>query len=146
MQRPARGEPAGEQLAAGGAGDGGDRGPGRGRGPCVAGGRGWGAAGAILDTVERVVQLRRVERRDGSYVARLLAQGDAGILKKVGEESAEVILAATTESPERLVAEVADLWFHTLVLLGAHGLSFRQVLAELARRHRPPERAEPRDP
>ena len=107
---------------------------------------GWGAAGAILDTVERVVQLRRVERRDGSYVARLLAQGDAGILKKVGEESAEVILAATTESPERLVAEVADLWFHTLVLLGAHGLSFRQVLAELARRHRPPERAEPRDP
>lgn len=105
----------------------------------------WGAAGGILDTVERVVQRRRAEPREGSYVARLLAQGDAGILKKIGEESAEVILAATTESPERLVAEVADLWFHTLVLLGAHGLSLRLVLTELARRHRAPEPAEPRD-
>ena len=90
----------------------------------------------ILDAVERVIQARKVAPPAGSYVARLLAGGDAMIGKKVGEEAAEVIVAALAESPERLVSEVADLWFHTLVLLGAHGLSVRQVLAELARRHR----------
>jgi phosphoribosyl-ATP pyrophosphohydrolase/phosphoribosyl-AMP cyclohydrolase len=98
----------------------------------------WEAAGGILDTVERVVEARRAEPREGSYVSRLLAGGDAAVLKKIGEESAEVIVAALGEGPDRLVAEVADLWFHTLVLLGARGLSVRQVLAELARRHRPP--------
>jgi phosphoribosyl-ATP pyrophosphohydrolase/phosphoribosyl-AMP cyclohydrolase len=107
---------------------------------------GGAAVEGILDAVERIVQRRRAEPREGSYVARLLAQGDPGILKKIGEESTEVILAATTESAPRLVAEVADLWFHTLVLLGARGLSFRMVLAELARRRRPSEPAESRDP
>lgn len=99
--------------------------------------QGWDRATGILDTLERVIQARRVERPAGSYVASLLARGDAAILKKVGEEAAEVIVAAATESPERLVAEIADLWFHTLVLLGTRGLSFRQVLGELARRHAP---------
>lgn len=101
------------------------------------GGSGPAAAG-VLDVVERVIQSRKVEPREGSYVSRLLAQGDPAILKKVGEESAEVIVAALREPPERLVSEVADLWFHTLVLLGAHGLSLRQVLEELARRHQMP--------
>jgi phosphoribosyl-ATP pyrophosphohydrolase/phosphoribosyl-AMP cyclohydrolase len=97
----------------------------------------WAAAGGILDTIERVIAERRRTPVAGSYVSGLLAQGDARILKKVGEEAAEVLVAATTETPARLVSEVADLWFHTLVLLGAHGLSVRQVLAELAARHRP---------
>jgi phosphoribosyl-ATP pyrophosphohydrolase len=70
-------------------------------------------------------------------VSALLAGGDARIAQKVGEEAAEVVVAALAEGSERLVAEVADLWFHTLVLLGARGLSVRHVLAELGRRHRP---------
>jgi phosphoribosyl-ATP pyrophosphohydrolase/phosphoribosyl-AMP cyclohydrolase len=96
----------------------------------------WPDAG-ILDALERTIQSRKVERRPGSYVAGLLAKGDAAVLKKVGEEAAEVVVAAAAETRDRLVAEVADLWFHTLVLLGARGIPLGEVWAELARRHRP---------
>src|SRR5581483_5410507 len=96
---------------------------------------------AVLDVVERVIQARRAAPREGSYVSRLLAAGAPQMARKVGEEAAEVMVAALTETPERLVAEVADLWFHTLVLLGARDLSARHVFAELARRHRPAPRA-----
>jgi phosphoribosyl-AMP cyclohydrolase / phosphoribosyl-ATP pyrophosphohydrolase len=96
----------------------------------------WVGATGILDRLGRLIEARKVAPPAGSYVARLLAGGDAQITKKIGEEAAEVIVAAVSETPARLVAEVADLWFHTLVLLGGHGLSPRQVLAELARRHR----------
>ena len=75
----------------------------------------------ILDAVERVIQSRRVAPREGSYVSGLLAGGDARIAQKVGEEAAEVMVAALAEGSERLIAEVADLWFHTLVLMGARG-------------------------
>jgi phosphoribosyl-ATP pyrophosphohydrolase len=85
--------------------------------------------------LERTVQSRKAEPRPGSYVAGLLARGDVAVLKKVGEEAAEVVVAAAAESRDRLVAEVADLWFHTLVLLGARGIPVREVFAELARRH-----------
>jgi phosphoribosyl-ATP pyrophosphohydrolase/phosphoribosyl-AMP cyclohydrolase len=91
----------------------------------------------ILDMVERVIQSRRASPREGSYVSGLLAAGDARIAQKVGEEAAEVMVAALAEGSERLVSEVADLWFHTLVLMGARGLSARHVFAELGRRHRP---------
>jgi phosphoribosyl-ATP pyrophosphohydrolase/phosphoribosyl-AMP cyclohydrolase len=97
---------------------------------------GWPGAG-ILATLERTVQSRKAEPRPGSYVAGLLAKGDVAVLKKVGEEAAEVVVAAAAETRERLVAEVADLWFHTLVLLGARGIPLAEVWAELARRHRP---------
>jgi phosphoribosyl-AMP cyclohydrolase / phosphoribosyl-ATP pyrophosphohydrolase len=100
------------------------------------------AGPAILDAVERVIQSRRATPREGSYVSRLLAGGDARIAQKVGEEASEVMVAALAEGSDRLVAEVADLWFHTLVLLGARGLSARHVLAELHRRHRPGDPAE----
>lgn len=100
---------------------------------------------AVLDTVERVIQSRRVSPREGSYVSGLLAGGDARIAQKVGEEAAEVVVAALAEGSDRLVAEVADLWFHTLVLLGARGLSARHVLAELGRRHRPVDGPPARD-
>jgi phosphoribosyl-ATP pyrophosphohydrolase/phosphoribosyl-AMP cyclohydrolase len=92
---------------------------------------------AVLDAVERVIQSRKVAPRAGSYVAELFARGDTAILKKVGEEAAEVVVAAVAEGRERLVAEVADLWFHTLVLLGSRGIPLREVFAELGRRHRP---------
>jgi phosphoribosyl-ATP pyrophosphohydrolase len=103
------------------------------------------APSAVLDAVERVIQSRRAAPREGSYVSGLLAGGDARIVRKVGEEATEVVVAALAEGPDRLVAEVADLWFHTLVLLGARGLSARHVFAELARRHRPVDGPSPRD-
>jgi phosphoribosyl-ATP pyrophosphohydrolase/phosphoribosyl-AMP cyclohydrolase len=104
------------------------------------------AAGpGILDVVERVIQSRRATPREGSYVSGLLAAGDARIAQKVGEEAAEVMVAALAEGSERLVAEVADLWFHTLVLMGARGLSARHVFAELGRRHRPADGRPPAD-
>jgi phosphoribosyl-AMP cyclohydrolase / phosphoribosyl-ATP pyrophosphohydrolase len=98
------------------------------------------AGPGILEVVERVIQSRRASPREGSHVSALLAAGDARIAQKVGEEAAEVVVAALAEGADRLVAEMADLWFHTLVLLGARGLSARHVFAELARRHASAER------
>ena len=69
-----------------------------------------------------------------SYVAALFAKGDDAILKKIGEEATETVMAAKDGDKLRLTAEVADLWFHCLVLLARHGLGPADVLAELARR------------
>src|SRR5690606_327525 len=69
-----------------------------------------------------------------SYVARLLAAGPDAFLKKIGEEAAELIMAAKDGAPERIVAETADLWFHSMVVLTHFGLRPEDVLAELARR------------
>ena len=69
-----------------------------------------------------------------SYVASLFAKGDDAILKKIGEEATETVMAAKDGQPERITAEVADLWFHCIVLLARHGLGPEDVLAELARR------------
>jgi len=89
------------------------------------------------DTLARLGQIID-SRRDGdpeqSYVARLFAKGPDAVLKKIGEEATEVVLAAKNGEPRQLVAEVADLWFHTLVALSAHGLKPADVLAELERR------------
>lgn len=90
----------------------------------------------ILDLVERVIQSRKAEPQPGSYVAGLLAEGESAICRKVGEEAIEVVTAALAgESDERLVSEVTDLWFHTMVLLGRRGIPLRRLFAELARRH-----------
>ena len=69
-----------------------------------------------------------------SYVASLFAKGDDAILKKIGEEATETVMAAKDGDPARIVSEVADLWFHCLVLLAQRGLSPQDVLDELARR------------
>jgi phosphoribosyl-ATP pyrophosphohydrolase len=69
-------------------------------------------------------------------VAKLFAAGEGAICRKIGEEATEVITAALGgEGDRRLVEETADLWFHTLVLLGARGIALREVVEELARRH-----------
>jgi phosphoribosyl-ATP pyrophosphohydrolase len=89
------------------------------------------------DTLARlaaVIDSRRGGDPDQSYVARLFARGEDAILKKVGEEATEVVLAAKGGQRERIVAEVADLWFHTLIALSQHGLAPADVLAELERR------------
>jgi len=84
----------------------------------------------------RRVAERAKERPKGSYVAKLLDSGTATVARKVGEEGVEAALAGATESDERLVEELADLWFHTYVLLAARGLDPDDVEAELRRRIR----------
>ena len=69
-----------------------------------------------------------------SYVAKLLSKGQDSILKKIGEESTELVMASKDGQNERVVAEMADLWFHCLVLLTHHGLRPEDVLRELDRR------------
>ena len=96
------------------------------------------AAANMLDRLERIVAVRKAAPpASGSYVAGLLARGEAAICRKIGEEASEVITAALGgEGDQRVLEEVADLWFHTVVLLGARGIALREVLEELARRHR----------
>ena len=87
-----------------------------------------------LGRLAAVIASRRGGDPEQSYVARLFAKGEDAILKKVGEEATEVVLACKDGRAGRIVAEVADLWFHTLVALAAHGLAPADVLAELRRR------------
>ncbi|XZG70866.1 phosphoribosyl-ATP diphosphatase [Chitinibacteraceae bacterium HSL-7] len=88
----------------------------------------------ILERLSQTLAERRSADPSTSYVAKLYSKGQEAILKKVGEESVEVIMAAKDGDHLHLVREVADLWFHTLVLLSHEGLSHEDVLAELARR------------
>ena len=83
----------------------------------------------------RVAESART-RPEGSYVAGLLGQGPAAAARKVGEEGVEAALAGAAESDERLIEELADLWFHSYVLLAARGLDPAAVEDELARRSR----------
>lgn len=88
----------------------------------------------ILAELAVTLEARKSASPEDSYVASLYAGGVDIILKKVGEEAAETIIAAKGEDPGALVGEVADLWFHTLVLLAERGLHPDAVLAELERR------------
>lgn len=83
----------------------------------------------------KIVQ-RKNEQPTGSYVAQLLQGGTPAIAQKVGEEATEVVVAALSESDERVVSEVADLWFHTLTLLASRNIDLTAVEAELRRRDR----------
>ena len=88
----------------------------------------------ILARLALVLEERKQAEPDSSYVARLYAKGLDAILKKIGEEATETVMAAKDGDPVRITAEVADLWFHCLVLLAQQGLGPDQVLAELDRR------------
>jgi len=89
---------------------------------------------AILQRLGQVLAERRGADPQSSYVAQLYAKGEDAILRKVLEEAAEVLLASKQGDTLALVREVADVWFHTLVLLAWHGLGPDDVLAELRRR------------
>jgi phosphoribosyl-ATP pyrophosphohydrolase len=89
------------------------------------------------DTLARladVIEQRKTGDPDRSYVARLFHKGLDAILKKVGEEATEVVMAGKDGDRAKIVAEVADLWFHTMLALSAFGLRPADVLAELQRR------------
>ncbi len=88
----------------------------------------------ILQRLTATIAARKGAAADTSYVAKLFSKGEDAILKKVGEEATEVLLAAKSGDKANLVYETADLWFHCMVLLAQHGLSTDDVLQELARR------------
>jgi phosphoribosyl-ATP pyrophosphohydrolase len=88
----------------------------------------------VLSRLTEVVESRRGGDPAQSYVAKLLAKGEDAIWKKVGEEATEAVMAGKDGDRAKIVAEMADLWFHCLVALVHHGLRPEDVLAELARR------------
>ena len=88
----------------------------------------------ILLRLSATIDARRSGDPGASYVAALNAKGLDAVLKKVGEEATEAILAAKGDDKLHIVKETADLWFHCLVMLAWHGLSAADVLQELARR------------
>lgn len=91
----------------------------------------------LLREIVAVVHSRRIEPREGSYTSGLFAAGLDRILKKVGEEAGEVIIAAKNGRREEITWELADLWFHTLVTMEYLGVTLEEVLAVLEARRRP---------
>ena len=88
----------------------------------------------VLHRLAEVLEARKQDDPGASYVAALYAKGLDAILKKIGEEATETVIAAKEGVPEKIIHETADLWFHTLVMLAHQGLRPEQVLEELARR------------
>jgi len=88
----------------------------------------------ILDRLAEVIEGRKAADPKTSYVARLLARGEDAVLKKLGEEATEAVMAGKSGDRLRIVGEMADLWFHCLVALAYYGLKPSDVLMELRRR------------
>lgn len=88
----------------------------------------------ILSQLAEVLENRKDSDPESSYVAKLYSKGLDTILKKIGEEATETVMAAKDGDADQIIYEVADLWFHTMVLLSQQGLSPDQVLNELQRR------------
>jgi phosphoribosyl-ATP pyrophosphohydrolase len=88
----------------------------------------------ILERIADSINERKSGDPDKSYVAKLFAKGDDAMLKKIGEEATEVVLAAKGTDRLHLVREVTDLWFHCMIVLARHGLGPADVLAEMKRR------------
>ena len=88
----------------------------------------------IFDDLQAVILDRKLHPREDSYVSSLLAKGRDEILKKIGEEAIEVIVASKGGNKEQIVHELADLWFHCMVLMSEHGLSHEDIFRELEKR------------
>lgn len=88
----------------------------------------------VLNRIAATIESRKGASKETSYVAALFAKGQDAILKKIGEEATEVVLAAKSGNTEHLIKETADLWFHSLVMLALAGVGPEAVLEELARR------------
>ncbi|GAB4218539.1 MAG: bifunctional phosphoribosyl-AMP cyclohydrolase/phosphoribosyl-ATP diphosphatase HisIE [Synechococcales cyanobacterium] len=95
------------------------------------------AAADTLSQVFQVIQDRQANPKPDSYTNKLLAKGDNTILKKLGEETVEVVMAMKDNQPEAICAEVADLWYHCLVALAHHQVDLKDVYRQLQARRRP---------
>ena len=91
-------------------------------------------AAAVLTELFAVLEDRRDNPQEGSYTSSLFAKGEDRILKKIGEEAAETIIAAKNHSQGEVIYEMADLWYHCMVLLAAHNIDFAALIAELGKR------------
>jgi phosphoribosyl-ATP pyrophosphohydrolase len=89
----------------------------------------------MIEELFQIIQDRKAVQPQDSYTSFLLQEGKEAILKKIGEETVEVILAATGEGKQRVVEETADLFYHSLVLLSAMDLTLEDVQDELRKRH-----------
>lgn len=89
---------------------------------------------SVLTQLAATIDARAAADPSASYVAKLLHKGQDAILKKIGEETTELVMASKDGVASNIVYECADVWFHTLVLLKHHGLSAADILQELARR------------
>ena len=92
------------------------------------------AAAEVLSELFAVLEDRRQNPQQGSYTSSLFAKGEDRILKKIGEEAAETIIAAKNHSQGEVIYEMADLWYHCLVLLAAHKIDFAALIEELGKR------------
>jgi phosphoribosyl-ATP pyrophosphohydrolase/phosphoribosyl-AMP cyclohydrolase len=92
------------------------------------------ASAHLLDRLAQTILSRKENPSSNSYVSSLFLKGEDAILKKIAEEAGEVLLSSKGKKREEILWEVADLWFHTLVLLGFHGISLKEVFGELERR------------
>jgi phosphoribosyl-ATP pyrophosphohydrolase len=90
----------------------------------------------MIEELFETIKQRQQSSQEGSYTASLFAKGEDEILKKVGEESVEVILAAKAQGNDRLIEEISDLTYHVLVLLASRGLTPADIAAELEKRKR----------
>ncbi len=88
----------------------------------------------VLKRLSEVIESRRGADPEKSYVARLMSKGEDAVLKKIGEEATETVMAAKDGDRAKIVGEMADLWFHCLLALAVYGLKPQDVLEELARR------------
>jgi phosphoribosyl-ATP pyrophosphohydrolase len=88
----------------------------------------------VLQRLAEMLEARKSADPTSSYVAKLYAKGNDAILKKIGEEATETVIAAKSGDKTQIVYETADLWFHTLIMLAHHGLKPDDVLDELVRR------------
>lgn len=88
-----------------------------------------------LDELFEIIEDRKNHPQPGSYTQQLMQKGEDSILQKVGEEAVEVLLAAKGQGDQRVIEEVSDLFYHTLVLLSSRGQSLQDVQAELQQRH-----------
>lgn len=88
----------------------------------------------ILTRLTQTIESRKLANADSSYVAKLFQQHENKLLKKIGEEATELVMAAKDQDKAEIIYETADLWFHSLILLAKHDLNFVDILTELARR------------
>ena len=89
----------------------------------------------ILDDLRDIILERKENPSAGSYVSSLFGKGKDVILKKIGEESAEVIIASKSQDKDQLIHELADLWFHCMVLMAEEGMSYSDIFRELENRY-----------
>lgn len=90
----------------------------------------------VLNQLYAIIESRKTNAPEGSYTAKLFAMGEDEIVKKIGEEAIEVIVATKSQGDDRIVYETADLVYHVMVLLASRGIEWNAIEAELAQRFR----------